>query len=117
MDDDFNTAKTIGCLFELSTLIYSLKDGTIASDKLSNSTIVRIGETFEQYLLDVFGLKPLEENKNSKLDDVMQVLIGIRKEAKLKKDFATSDQIRNELLAKGIQLKDEKDGTVNWNFL
>ena len=67
-------------------------------------------------MIDVFGLKPIEENNNSKLDDAMQVLINIRKEAKIKKDFATSDKIRNELSEKGIQLKDEKDGSVNWSL-
>ena len=73
-------------------------------------------KTFDDYLIDVFGLKPLEDNNNSKLDVAMQVLIDIRKEAKLKKDFATSDKIRHELLEKGIQLKDEKDGSVSYSF-
>ena len=38
----------------------------------------------------------------------------MRKEAKTKKDYATSDKIRNQLLSIGIQLKDEKDGTVSY---
>jgi cysteinyl-tRNA synthetase len=53
---------------------------------------------------------------NSKLDGVMQLLINIRKEARAKKDFQTSDKIRNELAALGVQLKDEKDGSVSWNM-
>jgi cysteinyl-tRNA synthetase len=68
------------------------------------------------YLIDVFGLKPLAENTSSKMNDVMNVLIDIRKEAKVKKDFSTSDAIRNKLQEAGIQLKDEKDGSVSWSI-
>jgi cysteinyl-tRNA synthetase len=50
------------------------------------------------------------------MDDVMQVLMNIRKEARAKKDFATSDLIRNQLTEKGISIKDEKDGTVSWTI-
>lgn len=116
MDDDFNTAKTIASLFELSTIINSLKDGNLKSDQVLNSSLEILAKTFEDYLIDVFGLKPLVENSHGKLDDVMQVLINIRKEAKVKKDFATSDKIRNELLERGVQLKDEKDGSVSWSL-
>jgi cysteinyl-tRNA synthetase len=44
----------------------------------------------------------------------MDLVINMRNEAKLNKDFATSDRIRQELSAAGIQLKDSKDGTL-WN--
>ncbi len=43
-------------------------------------------------------------------------LIEIRKEAKLKKDYATSDKIRNQLTGLGIILKDEKDGSISYSF-
>ena len=72
-------------------------------------------KTLSDYLFDVFGLKSVEENTPSKMDDVMNVLIDIRKEAKVKKDFSTSDAIRNKLQEAGIQLKDEKDGSVSWS--
>ena len=44
----------------------------------------------------------------------MDLLIEIRKEAKSKRDFATSDKIRNQLATIGINLKDEKGGEMNW---
>lgn len=116
MNDDFNTAKTIACLFELSSIINSLKDGNIKAEQVQPTSVALLEKTFDDYLIDVFALKPLEDNNNSKLDVAMQVLIDIRKEAKLKKDFATSDKIRHELLEKGIQLKDEKDGSVSYSF-
>ncbi len=115
MDDDFNTAKTIATLFELSTFIYNVKDGHIKAAELSVTTRELLAQTFENYLIQVFGLKPLDEAQSSKMEDVMQVLIQLRKEAKLKKDFATSDAIRNQLLDAGVQLKDEKDGSVSWS--
>jgi cysteinyl-tRNA synthetase len=46
----------------------------------------------------------------------MQVLIELRKEARAKKDWATSDKIRNQLAEIGIQLKDEKNGNMSWNL-
>ncbi len=49
------------------------------------------------------------------LSGVMELLIDIRKEAKAKKDFATSDKIRNQLTAIGINLKDEKGGDMSWS--
>ena len=52
---------------------------------------------------------------DGKLPGVIQLLIDIRKEAKAKKDFATSDKIRNQLLELNIQLKDEKNGEVSWS--
>jgi cysteinyl-tRNA synthetase len=50
-------------------------------------------------------------------DAVIQLLIDIRKEAKGKKDFATSDKIRNQLAGLGIQLKDEKNGEMSWSAM
>jgi cysteinyl-tRNA synthetase len=54
---------------------------------------------------------------NDKLDGVMQLLIEIRKDSRQRKDFATSDKIRNALLELGIQVKDEKDGSMSWSML
>ena len=50
-------------------------------------------------------------NNSDKLDGVVEMLIGMREEARANKNFALSDQIRDQLLALGIQLKDGKDGT------
>jgi cysteinyl-tRNA synthetase len=44
----------------------------------------------------------------------MDVLISLRKDARLRKDWATSDRIRNQLAEAGILLKDEKDGAMSW---
>ena len=68
------------------------------------------------FIEDIFGLKSITEADNEKLQGVMQLLIDIRKEARGKKDFATSDKIRNQLQQMGIALKDEKDGSISWSI-
>ena len=116
MNDDFNTARVLASMFELVPAINSIKDKTISPSALPESTIQLMQSRFKSYLEDIFGLKSVSEADNSKLQGVMQLLIDIRKEAKGKKDFATSDKIRNQLVALGITLKDEKGGEMSWNI-
>ena len=116
MDDDFSTAKVLANLFELAPVINSIKDGHIASNAISSNTIQMLKDSFSTYLEDIMGLKNSSSQDGSALDGVMQLLIDIRKEAKEKKDYATSDKIRKQLLAQGIILKDEKDGNMSWNI-
>ena len=114
MNDDFNTAKVLANMFEIVPVINSLKDGLIPQDAISSSTLNRMKEQFKIFLEDIFGLKSISE-KNEALDGVMQLLIDIRKEAKTKKDFFTSDKIRKQLAELGIEMKDEKDGSISWS--
>jgi cysteinyl-tRNA synthetase len=115
MNDDFNTAKVLGNLFELVPVINSVKDGLIPVDAIAPATLILLQQKFKSYLEDIFGLKNTSSG-NGKLGDVMSLLIEIRKEAKAKKDFATSDKIRNQLASIGINLKDEKSGEMSWDI-
>lgn len=115
MNDDFNTAKVLANMFELAPVINSLKDGAVDITALSESTFHKLQEQFKIYLEDIFGLKSVSAADNEKLKEVMQLIIDIRREARSKKDFVTSDKIRTQLSAAGITLKDEKDGSVSWN--
>ena len=114
MNDDFNTAKVLANMFDLVPVINSIKDGIIKPDALSSNTLILLKQKFAAYLEDVFGLKDETGANNGKLAAVMELLIDIRKEAKAKKDFATSDKIRNQLTQIGINLKDEKGGEMSW---
>jgi len=114
MDDDFSTPKVIANMFELAPVINSLKDGIIPIQNISSNTLNKLKERFGLFLEDVFGLKNTDGKNNEVLKPVMDLLLDIRKEAKLKKDFATSDKIRNQLTAMGIVIKDEKDGGTSW---
>ncbi len=117
MNDDFNTAQVMATLFELAGTVYSIKHGQIQEGALSEATFNKLKQTMHLFIHDLLGLKPVtQSNNNSKLDDIMNVLIELRKEAKAKKDFATSDAIRSQLQQAGVQLKDEKDGTVSWSL-
>lgn len=116
MNDDFNTAKVLANMFELTPVINSLRGGQIPPGSISRSTFAFLHKQFTVYLKDVFGLREDSAGDNGRLEGVLQLLIQIRKEARAKRDFVTSDKIRNELNEQGIILKDEKDGNVSWSF-
>jgi cysteinyl-tRNA synthetase len=116
MDDDLNTAKVIANLFELTPVINSIKGGQVKANALSASTHALLLDTFKTYLEDILGMQPLQAQQSNKLDQVLSLLIEIRKDARTRKDFATSDQIRNKLQESGIVLKDEKDGSVSYTI-
>ena len=83
---------------------------------ISRDTFELMSVSMKTWLEDIFGLKSVSEADNEKLQGVMQLLIDIRKEAKQKKDFVTSDKIRNQLSQLGIFLKDEKGGEMSWTI-
>ncbi len=116
MDDDINTAKVLANMFELVPVINGMKDKHIAADALSSTTISLMQTQLKVYIEDILGLKNVTGEENDKLKSVMQLLIDLRKEAKTKKDFVTSDKIRNQLSELGIQLKDERDGGMSYSF-
>lgn len=116
MSDDFNTAKVLANLFEIAPVINGIKGGQVAADAISATTYQLLLDTFKVYLVDILGMQPLQVAQSNKLDTVLSLLIDIRKDAKTRKDFATSDQIRNQLAENGILLKDEKDGTVSYTI-
>ena len=116
MNDDFGTAKVLANMFELVPIINGLKDKHIAADAISASTIELLQEKMKLFIEDILGLNVQVGSDNNKLDGIIHLLINMRKDARAKKDYATSDRIRNELLALGIQLKDEKDGNISYSL-
>jgi cysteinyl-tRNA synthetase len=116
MNDDMNTAKVIANLFELAPIVNSIKGGQISANALSAITFANLQQAFKTWMEDILGLQALQAEQSNKLDQVLSLLIEIRKDARTRKDFATSDQIRNRLSETGIQLKDEKDGSVSYTL-
>jgi cysteinyl-tRNA synthetase len=116
MNDDFNTAKVLANMFEVVPVINSIKDKHIAADALTRKTFTLLQQKLKYFIEDIFGLQSEKQGDYSKLDGVLQVLIELRKQAKEKKDYVTSDAIRLELLQLGIALKDEKDGNISYSF-
>jgi len=110
MNDDFNTPILIAHLFEAVKIINQLKDqkATITADDLAV-----LQKTMHAFVFDVMGLtNETKQDSSDKIDGVVALLIKLRKEARDNKDWALSDQIRDELLALGIQLKDGREGTT-----
>jgi cysteinyl-tRNA synthetase len=116
INDDFNTAKVLANMFEIVPVINSMKDGLIKPDAISTATFKKLKESFSIFLEQILGLKDPSES-SAQLNGLMDLLIEIRKEAKSKKDFFTSDKIRKQLAEVGIEMKDEKDGNISWSKL
>jgi len=111
MNDDFNTPILIANLFEGVRYINLLNDNVAT---LNEEDLKLFSKSVNQFLFEVLGLKDEKavENNNEKLEGVVNMLIQMRNEARANKDFALSDQIRNQLITLGIQLKDGKEGTT-----
>jgi len=110
MNDDFNTPILIAHLFEGVRYINQLKEDKAT---LSKEDLEEFKESFNAFIFDILGLENVSIHDNSdKLSGVVEMLIGMRNDARANKDWALSDKIRDELLAIGIQLKDGKDGTI-----
>ncbi|MEI2270985.1 cysteine--tRNA ligase [Sphingobacterium sp. ML3W] len=111
MDDDFNSPVLIAELFELVRIINSIYDGKA---KVSEEGLEKLKVFMKEFVEDILGLRNDQASGTDDIDDVMNLVIRLRNEAKTNKDFVTSDRIRDELNAIGIQLKDSKEGTL-WN--
>jgi cysteinyl-tRNA synthetase len=111
MNDDFNSPVLIANLFEAVRIINSVNDG---KESITALDLIGLQTTVNTFVFDVLGLhNESENNSGSKaLDTVMQIVLEQRAEAKKRKDFATSDQIRDLLMAGGISIKDTKEGTL-----
>lgn len=116
MDDDMNTAKVVANLFEILPSINSLKDKHIAADAVAGAVWTTVQTQLKLFVESIFGLKVDNGANRQQLNGVVELLIEIRKQAKVNKDFATSDKIRNQLAEMGIQLKDEKDGSMSYSL-
>ena len=105
MDDDFNTADAISALFELVKY---------ANSNSSADNTVEYLEAMKKKITDMADILGLVvEKKEEMLDSDIDALIAERQQARKDKNFARADEIRDELLAKGIILEDTREG-VRW---
>lgn len=111
MNDDFNSPILIAELFDGTKMIHAIKEGHLQA---TLTDIELIKSTFHNFFFDVLGLElsyKAGATDSKHLDGAMQLIIDLRTQARANKDWSTSDQIRDQLLAAGIQLKDGADGT------
>jgi len=111
MNDDFNTPILIAQLFEAVRQINQIKEGKVGISETDKEDLQQAMHTF---VYEILGLET-EGDSNSQseiLSGVVELLIELRNTARANKDFATSDKIRDDLQALGVQLKDGKEGTT-----
>ena len=108
MNDDFNSPVAIAELFEVARIINTVYDG---SAKITAGELEKLNMLIHDFVFEILGLKD-EESSNGDLNEILDMIIALRKEAKENKDYATSDSIRIGLQKIGIQLKDGKEGTT-----
>ena len=113
MDDDFNSPIAISHLFEAVRIINSVKDNT---ETITAEDLELLKISYNDFVFNILGLKSESESgqNNNLVNGLMELIIEMRKDARNKKEWATSDFIRDKLSDLQIQLKDGKDGT-SWN--
>ncbi|NJN42382.1 MAG: cysteine--tRNA ligase [Flammeovirgaceae bacterium] len=116
MSDDFNTAKTLAVLFEMVNRINDFKSGNSSVKSISESNFKEFKETFLGFVKDVLGLQEETSQSDNLVKGVIELLIELRKKARTDKNFALSDRIRDDLKALGVQLKDGKDGDIDFTI-
>lgn len=113
MNDDFNTPMVIASLFEGVRIINSVNDG---KETLTATDIEKLNHLFDVFVHEILGLFEEGLQGNDQLiNGLMQTILTLRSEAKARKDWTTSDTIRDGLKDLGIQVKDTKDGAT-WSL-
>jgi cysteinyl-tRNA synthetase len=116
LNDDFNTPQAIALFFDLAREINT----TLSREGFSEQEKSNLIDFFDTYAKNILGILPASatatQGDSTVLSKVMELVLEIRKDARAKKDFATSDLIRDRLKEAGIEVKDTKDGAV-WRRL
>ena len=109
MDDDFNTPILIARLFDGVRIINSVKDG---KESLNATDLEKLKNTFDTFVTDILGFVSTKESGGNDLtNEVMEVVLKLRENAKINKDFDSADLIRDELNKLNIQVKDGRNGS------
>mgnify|MGYP001196589571 CR=1 FL=1 len=105
MNDDFNTPILIANIFEAVKFINKIKAG---SEKISEKDYKILTDTINSFVFDIMGLKKTNtpSDANNKLDEVIDIILELRNDARKNKDFSLSDKIRDMLKSRGISIND-----------
>ncbi len=109
INDDLNTPVLFSYIFEMVRFINSVKDGNA---QVSKEGIEKLKSLYNSYVYEILGLEREEKEKEEEqlTEELINMLLNLRLEAKKNKDFDTADKIRDELTKKGVIVKDTKDG-------
>jgi cysteinyl-tRNA synthetase len=116
MSDDFNTAKVLAVLFEMSARINDFASGKALAGSVDPVTFEKLKSTYILFMEEVLGLTEDATMNHDLLDGTIKVLIELRKKVRTDRNYALSDKIRDDLQAIGIQLKDGKNGEMNYTI-
>lgn len=109
LNDDLNTPIVLSQFFELVKIINAAYQGT---EQLDEKNIGTIKKMFDDVIFNILGLEPVAKaSNNDMLEKIIGMVLEERIQAKLRKDYETSDRIRNKLNEIGIEIKDTKNGT------
>lgn len=117
LDDDLNTPIVIAHLYDACRIVNLINDGTA---KATAEDIKNLRQLFDTFLFDILGMRDemvsgTDANAMKPFEEAIDLLLSIRSEAKSKKDWATSDLIRDRLAEIGFNIKDTKDG-FEWSL-
>tara|TARA_B110000240_G_scaffold155364_1_gene172522 strand:- start:318 stop:1784 length:1467 start_codon:yes stop_codon:yes gene_type:complete len=113
MNDDFNTPILIAHLFDGVRIINSIKDG---KESLNASDLEQLKKIFNTFFTEILGfISNKGSSGNDLTNEVMELVLQLRGNAKKSKDFDTADLIRNELDKVGVQIKDGREGS-SWEL-
>jgi cysteinyl-tRNA synthetase len=111
MSDDLNSPIAISHLFDSIRMVNSIQDG---KETINQDDLTSLQSFYNSFVFDILGLKEENEAQQSSngtlTTGLVDLLLNLRLEAKAKKDFPTSDAIRNKLAELGVMVKDKKDG-------
>jgi cysteinyl-tRNA synthetase len=110
LNDDLNSPLAIAALFDGVKMVNLIKEG---KERISAADISKFKGLMEVFVYEILGLEGEIKGNSDLTEGLIQTILQIRNEARLKKDFATSDRLRDELLKLGVEIKDGKDG-VEW---
>jgi cysteinyl-tRNA synthetase len=109
LNDDLNTPVLFSNIFEMVRFINSVKDGTA---QVKEEDISKLKKLYNAFVYEILGLER-EEKKQEEgqlTENLIELLLNLRLEAKKQKDFKTADRIRDDLQKFGVVVKDTKDG-------
>lgn len=116
MNDDLNSPVAIAALFDWVRTVNSLVEG---KEKISAADLDRLKSIFHTVIFDILGLVDEQQsaggNHAELTSQLIDLMLNMRLQAKMNKDFATSDKIRDELTRLGVVVRDRKDG-FDWEI-
>ena len=111
MNDDFNTPILIAHLFECVKIVNSNISDEV---DLSSSDIDLLKFIFEEFMISILGISPISKTNSTQslTEDILNLVIKVREQAKIEKNYLVADMIRDELESLNIKIKDTRDGAV-----